>query len=222
LFYLRLRSCGLSIRIGGRTGLGRRSASLARLSLSIGHAVPRGSKLDELEKRWRRLVGPQPRERRCTFRCSTDCAYEACAAFFRLRCQLARSRARARVPKRQSNRAWLRVHDRRLVSNAIRGRCKTSSQRDCRAAHGDARVDRCEAKNSFFRVVAPEPGVNTQLSAFWFALRAMANRSSSRAQPSRNQSTSGLPARPCPCRCTRTRCTPGTATSGASSIAALP
>jgi len=42
------------------------------------------SRLDDVEKRWRRLVGPRSRERRCTFRCSKDCAYQAAAAFFRL------------------------------------------------------------------------------------------------------------------------------------------
>jgi len=43
-----------------------------------------GLQLDDVEKRWRRLVGPQFRERTCSFRCSTVCACEASAAFYRL------------------------------------------------------------------------------------------------------------------------------------------
>src|SRR5262245_44683143 len=41
------------------------------------------SKLDAVQKRWRRLVVTVS-ERRCSFRCSTGCACEAAAAFFRL------------------------------------------------------------------------------------------------------------------------------------------
>jgi len=33
-----------------------------------------GLQLDDVEKRWRRLVGPRFRERTCSFRCSTVCA----------------------------------------------------------------------------------------------------------------------------------------------------
>ena len=50
-----------------------------------------------------------------------------------------------------------RVHERATVSDAISEGDKTSSKRDSRAAHGEARTDRCPAKNSFFRVVELEP-----------------------------------------------------------------
>jgi len=49
--------------------------------MPLGRAGPRRSKLDDVDKRWRRLDGPQPRERRFTFRRSTDCARQASAAF---------------------------------------------------------------------------------------------------------------------------------------------
>jgi len=41
---------------------------------AFGHLLLRASKLDGVEKRWRQLVGPQSRERGCSFRCSTVCA----------------------------------------------------------------------------------------------------------------------------------------------------
>ena len=52
--------------------------------LAPGSTFTSGSKLDGVQKRWRRLVVQQPRERRCTFRCATDSACEAVAAFFPL------------------------------------------------------------------------------------------------------------------------------------------
>jgi hypothetical protein len=47
---------------------------------SVAHSLQ--LQFDAVEKRWRRLVGLQPRERRCSFRCSTDWNGEASAAFF--------------------------------------------------------------------------------------------------------------------------------------------
>jgi len=44
---------------------------------------PRGSKLDAVENRWRRLVDLH-RERRCSFRCATDSISQAGAAVYRL------------------------------------------------------------------------------------------------------------------------------------------
>jgi hypothetical protein len=49
---------------------------------AIGRMFIRDLRFDDLEKRWRRLVGPPRRERRCSFRCATACACEASAAFF--------------------------------------------------------------------------------------------------------------------------------------------
>jgi len=43
---------------------------------------PRGSRLDAVENRWRRLVD-LPRERRCSFRCATD-SISTAAAVYRL------------------------------------------------------------------------------------------------------------------------------------------
>jgi hypothetical protein len=68
----------------GHAGATRRVESARRCCEALGRAFTPGSRLDGVQKRCRRLVGPQPRERRCTFRCSTDCACEAAAAFFRL------------------------------------------------------------------------------------------------------------------------------------------
>jgi hypothetical protein len=51
---------------------------------TIGRMFIRDLRFDDLEKRWRRLIGPPPRERRCSFRCATACTCEASAAFFRL------------------------------------------------------------------------------------------------------------------------------------------
>jgi len=50
---------------------------------AIGGMFPRGSKLDAVENRWRRL-GDLPRERRCSFRCATDSISTAAAAVYRL------------------------------------------------------------------------------------------------------------------------------------------
>jgi hypothetical protein len=55
--------------------------SARRLLSPLSRTFTSGSKLDDAAKRWRRLVGPRPRERRYSFRCSTDCACEAAAAF---------------------------------------------------------------------------------------------------------------------------------------------
>jgi len=51
--------------------------------VALGRMFPRGSKLDTVENRWRRLVD-LPRERRCSFRCATDSICAAVAAVYRL------------------------------------------------------------------------------------------------------------------------------------------
>ena len=57
---------------------------LSRMAgVAIGAMFPRGSKLDAVENRRRRLVD-LPRERRCSFRCSTDSISTAAAAVYRL------------------------------------------------------------------------------------------------------------------------------------------
>src|SRR6185295_16847105 len=51
--------------------------------LTRGTMFTPGSRLDAVENRWRRLAD-LPRERRCTFRCSTDSVSTASAAVYRL------------------------------------------------------------------------------------------------------------------------------------------
>src|SRR5215208_5000653 len=48
-----------------------------------GRMLTPGLQFDDVEKRWRRLEA-LPRERRCSFRCSTDSIATASAAFYRL------------------------------------------------------------------------------------------------------------------------------------------
>jgi len=52
-------------------------------AFALGALFPRGSRLDAVENRWRRLVD-LPRERRCSFRCPTDSISTAGAAVYRL------------------------------------------------------------------------------------------------------------------------------------------
>jgi hypothetical protein len=77
---------------GASSTLGRVSVSLrantrlrnpvARVAgVALGGMFPRGSKLDAVENRWRRLAD-LPRERRCSFRCSTDSISTAAAAVY--------------------------------------------------------------------------------------------------------------------------------------------
>jgi len=104
--------------------------SARRLPSPLGRTFTSGSKVDDAAKRRRRLVGLRRRERRCTFRCSTDCACEAATAF----CPLTPIASLAVISEED----------------------KTSSKPDCRAAHGAARIDRDLAENSFFHGVELE------------------------------------------------------------------
>jgi hypothetical protein len=44
---------------------------------ALGRMFPRGFRFDDVEKRWRQLDVSTPRERRCSFRCSTVWVYSS-------------------------------------------------------------------------------------------------------------------------------------------------
>jgi len=91
--------------------------------VSLGDAFTPGSKLDDAAKRWRRLVGPRLRERRCSFRCSTDCAYEASAAFCRPLSRRSQSPV-VNAPPNDAQPERRRVHDAPTVSAVHYGRAR--------------------------------------------------------------------------------------------------
>jgi hypothetical protein len=66
-----------------RAAEGAAAYSGARNGVALSGMFPRGSRLDAVENRWRRLVD-LPRERRCSFRCATDSISTAAAAVYRL------------------------------------------------------------------------------------------------------------------------------------------
>ena len=66
-----------------RAAEGAAAYSGARNGVALGGMFLRGSRLDAVENRWRRLVDLH-RERRWSFRCATDSISQAGAAVYRL------------------------------------------------------------------------------------------------------------------------------------------